>query len=140
MIDIEDFNYSPTIDEISEFVRNPLFDDLCQKMMVTYKANCKIEFSKCSWAYGWNIKFKKYGKTLCTIYPKESYFTALVVIGKKEKEQAEEALLEMSPEIQEIYRRTQEGNGQRWLMIDLEDAGAVYNDALALIDIRAKCK
>ena len=52
------------------------------------KYNCKeqIEFSSCSWEYGWNVKFKKSGKTLCTIYPRENYFTVLVVVGKKEKD------------------------------------------------------
>ena len=45
-----------------------------------------LEFSKCSWEPGWNVKFKKSGKTLCTVYPRENYFTVIVVIGKKEKE------------------------------------------------------
>lgn len=109
---------APTIEEISGFVRNQLFDDLCLQMECEYKAVCKIEFSSCSWAYGWNVKFKKSGKGLCTIYPKENYVTVLVVVGQKEKYQVESLLPEMSPMIQEIYHQTQEGNGQRWLMID----------------------
>ncbi|ENY8421311.1 DUF3788 family protein [Clostridioides difficile] len=32
-------------------------------------------FSSCSWEFGWNIKFKKPRKNLCTVYPKENYFT-----------------------------------------------------------------
>ncbi len=140
MIDIQDFNYSPTIEEISSFVRNQLFNDFCLKMDNECKANCKIEFSKCSWQYGWNIKFKKAGKNLCTIYPKEGYFTVLVVVGKKEKEEVESILPETSLVIQEIYHQTQEGNGQRWLMIDLEDVGEVYNDVFKLINIRLKSK
>lgn len=34
----------------------------------------------------WNIKFKKGSISLCTIYPRENYFTILIVICKKEKE------------------------------------------------------
>ena len=48
---------------------------------------------------GWNIKFKKSGKGLRTLYPRE-------------------------------------GNGQRWLMIDLEDKDTLYNDIFRLIEIR----
>lgn len=34
-----------------------------------------------------------------------------------------------------IYSQTQEGNGQRELMIDLEDKGELYDDVLRLIKI-----
>ena len=43
-------------------------------------------------------------------------------------------------EIQEIYRQTKEGNGQRWTMIDLEDTGSLYDDVLRFIEIRSQRK
>lgn len=43
-------------------------------------------------------------------------------------------------EMQEMYHQTKEGNGQRWLMIGLEDTGAVYNDVLNFIEIRRYAK
>lgn len=140
MIDIQDMNYCPTLEEIGDFIQNPLFHNLCEKLETEYRGKCKIEFSKCSWIYGWNVKYKKSGKTLCTIYPKETYFTVLVVVGQKEKEQVETILSELSPVIRDIYHRTEEGNGQRWLMIDLEDADEVYRDVLHLISIRLESR
>ena len=88
-IDIKNRDYCPDIDEISEYIRNSLFDDFCEEITKRYNVESKIEFSKCSWESGWNIKLKKSGKTLCTVYPKEGYFTVLVVIGMKEKEATE---------------------------------------------------
>nr|WP_303790009.1 hypothetical protein [Anaerotruncus colihominis] len=41
--------------------------------------------------------------------------------------------------MQEIYSRTKEGNGQKWLMIDLEDRGDLYDDVFRLIEIRRNC-
>ncbi|MCI8672926.1 MAG: hypothetical protein HFI89_05485 [Lachnospiraceae bacterium] len=38
--------------------------------------------------------------------------------------------------LQTVYGQTQEGNGQRWLMIDQEDKGRLYDDILKLIRIR----
>lgn len=140
MIDVQDMQYVPTIEELWEYVGNSLLEDFCRIMDEEYKANCKIEFSKCSWEYGWNIKFKKSGKGLCTIYPRENYFTVLVVVGAKEKEPVETILPELSTVTQDIYHQTKEGNGQRWLMIDLEDADGVYEDVLKLIAIRRKSK
>ena len=40
--------------------------------------------------------------------------------------------------VRKLYEQTQEGNGQRWLMIDLEDQDALYQDALHLIKLRNK--
>ena len=82
------------------------------------------------------LKFKKSGKTLCTIYPRENYFTVLVVVGKKEKDAVKAILQEFNPILRDIYCQTKDGNGQRWLMIDLEDKENMYSDIFRLIDIR----
>lgn len=140
MFDIKNINYEPNMEEMSTFINNPLFAELCQYLEKEYKALCKIEYSKDVWLRGWNIKFKKAGKSLCTVYPKEDYFTVLVVVGNKEKESVENVLPQMSGEIQKIYAETKEGNGQRWLMIDLKTRGAVYSDVLNLIRIRRQSK
>lgn len=137
---MENINEMPGIEAFGGYIRNPLFDRLCDYLAEHYKVKPKIEFSKCSWERGWNMKFKKSGKSLCTLYPRENYFTLLVVVGVKEKEIVEAALPEMCTEIQEIYYQTKEGNGQRWLMIDLNDADEIYADTLKLIDIRAAAR
>ena len=101
-----------------------------------YKAVCKIEYSKDVWARGWNVKFRKSGKSLCVIYPKKNYFTVLVVVGNKEKEHVENLLTQFSEYIQKIYHNTREGNGQKWLMIDIISKNTSYQDVLRLIDMR----
>lgn len=140
MIDIKDMNYKPGIEQLHFFINNPLFTELCGHLENEYKALCKIEYSKDVWLRGWNIKFKKSGKSLCTVYPKENYFTVLVVVSNKEKEQVEKLLPQMSGEIRKIYAETKEGNGQRWLMIDLKNSDAVYSDVKQLIRIRRQSK
>ena len=85
---------------------------------------------------GWNVKFKKSGRSLCTIYPRETYFTVMAVVGRREKEAVEAMLPDCAPRLRDLYARTAEGNGQRWLMIDLEDRDEVYRDVLRLIEIR----
>lgn len=140
MIDIKDINYVPSIDEISDSIGLALFDKFCQYMESEYKAIRKIEFSKDVWARGWNLKFRKAGKSLCVVYPKEKYFTVLVVVGNKEREQVENILPHLSKEIQELYHNTKEGNGQRWMMIDLYSDGCVYQDVLRLIRIRRESR
>ena len=140
MIDIQDQAYCPTLEEMGAYIKNSLFSRFCAELSERYQTEGQLEFSKCSWEHGWNVKFKKAGKSLCTIYPRENYFTVLVVIGKKEKDLVEAILPECEPEIQNVYHQTQEGNGQRWLMIDLEDEDSVYENVLKLIEIRRTAK
>lgn len=140
MIDIKDMSHAPSLEEIDDYIGLPLFDTFCQYMDTEYKAIRKIEYSKDVWARGWNVKFKKAGKSLCVVYPKNGYFTVLVVVGNKEKEHVENQLLHLSKEIRELYQNTKEGNGQRWLMIDVYSDDCVYGDVLQLIHIRRTIK
>lgn len=103
------------------------FCPFCGEVQDTYQCKEAIEFSACSLEPGWNVKFKKAGKTLCTIYPRETYFTVMIVVGRKEKEPVEAVLPECTAQVQEIYAHTREGNGQRWLMIDLEEKRALIS-------------
>lgn len=136
MNDLQDKNNSPAMEEISEYIGNPVFMQFCREIRNTYQCTEKIEYSSCSWEKGWNVKFKKAGKTLCTIYPREGYFTVMVVVGTKQKAPVEAILPECTAELQDIYQQTPEGNGQRWLMIDVEDKESLYDDLLRLINIR----
>lgn len=136
MVDIQNKGYCPTVEEIGEYINNSVFEQFCADIKTKYNCNPKIEFSSCSWEFGWNVKFKRSGKNLCTIYPRENYFSVLVVVG--EKEAAEVVLQECTPELRNIYYHTKSGNGQKWLMIDLEDKDKMYSDVFRLIDIRRK--
>lgn len=140
MIDIKDMGYSPSIAEIGDSIGLPLFEVFCGYMDEEYQAVRKIEYSKDVWARGWNVKFRKAGKSLCVVYPKNKYFTVLVVVSNKEKERVENMLPYLSGELQELYRNTKEGNGQRWLMIDLYSDDEVYQDVLQLIRIRRESR
>ena len=60
----------------------------------------------------------------------------MIVVGIKEKALVESVLPECTAEISNIYHQTEEGNGQRWLMIDLVDKEDLYSDVLRLIRIR----
>ena len=84
MLNYEFFNkeVKPTESEIREFVDTKLFADLDNHLRESYKIKPKIAYSNCAmdnnlWR-GWNIKYQKSGKSLCTIYPQKGYFLALI--------------------------------------------------------------
>jgi len=61
-------------------------------------------------------------------------------IGSKQKEPFESILPDCCLRLQEIYKQTQEGNGQKWLMVDMEDVDDIYRDAFHIIEIRKSYK
>lgn len=138
MFNRNDYSVKPDMITISEYVNNSLWNKLTEFIIEKYKIQPIFEFSKCNWEYGWNVKFKKSGKSLCTLYPRENYFIIMIVIGKKEKDNFEKILSSLSLDIQQLYLNTKEGNGQKWLMIELEDDDKRYDDVKRIIDIRSK--
>lgn len=140
MFDRNDMTITPNKQMLSEYVQNPLWDQMHDEIEREYQTSPVFEYSKCSWEHGWNVKFKKRGKSLCTLYPYQNYFIVLVVIGKKEKISFESILPSLSEKIQKIYKDTPEGNNQRWLMMTLSDYSQTYEDVKKIISIRAKAK
>ena len=130
----------PTLSMISQYIHNTLWDELYLYMENEFQTKPQYEFSRCSWEHGWNVKFKKGSRSICTVYPRQGFLTVMVVIGPKEKEMFEELLPTMDERIQDIYMHTKEGNHQKWLMIDLEDKNQVYEDLKMILHIRADGK
>lgn len=137
--DIYDQSIEPSAENIKEYISNKLYEDLCLFLEENYKIIPKFEYSKCSMQKGWNVKFKKGGKSLCTIYPMEGYFIALIVIGAKEQIEAEETIPTCTKYIQDLFSKTQFSCGGRWLMVEVKEE-AVLKDVFRLIQIRVKPK
>ncbi len=136
MFDRRDPAQAPNPEELAGYIKTPLWEEFCGYMEETYGVRPRVEFSKCGMEYGWNAKFKKGSRALCTVYPREGWFTVMVVVGRREKPAVEAALPAFTPEIRQLYQDTTEGNGQKWLMIDLEDRDERYEDAKRIIGLR----
>lgn len=129
-------NRKPSPDYIAEFVDNPLWKALCSWLESGYRTVPRIEYSRCGMAPGWNVKYKKGGRALCTLYPAAGSFTCLVCIGQREAMAAEALLPLCSPPVRQLYHTASPLNGSRWLMIPVTDE-AVLTDVKELIGIRA---
>jgi AraC family transcriptional regulator len=141
----ERFNdgHEPSDNQIKEFVGTPLWDDLANHLRQAYNVQPKLFYSCCSmqnglWK-GWNVKYKKSGKSLCTLYPRQGYFVALVVVGAKEYAKADLLMPLCDEYTQEIYSQTKWGSGGKWLTIDVT-SDKILRDVKNLIAIRVKSK
>lgn len=81
--------HQPAYEKFSEYVNSDLWLELNSYIQETYHILPQIEYSGCSMQKGWNIKYRKGGKSLCTLYPMQGYFIVLAVIGECEINEAE---------------------------------------------------
>ena len=126
---------APDMQQIADFVASPLWSKLCTHLEDYYKILPKIEHSRCTCAPGWNVKYKKSGRALCTLYPAEGYFHCMVSIGSREATDAELMLADCTETVRKLYLDARPFNGSRWLMIPITSQD-ILNDAEELIALR----
>lgn len=129
----------PDLSAVSAYIGSPLWGELCSHLEDIYGVSPAVEYSICSGAPGWNLKYKKSGRTLCTLYPAEGFFTCLVSVGGRESMEAELLLSSCTDYLRELYQNTKPFNGGRWLMINVTEP-EILEDVKSLISLRVKKK
>ena len=127
----------PTWEQVTEYIGSPLWAEFNERIQSAYQIKPCMEYSRCSMQAGWNIKYKKGGKSLCTLYPMQGYFIALVVVGSHELTEAEFLMPQCSDYVQTVFKNTKTGNGQKWLMLDVQDR-EIMDDVFRLINLRKR--
>ena len=123
--------------EIAAYIASPLWDDLNRFLSENYQVHPSCGYSACSGQPGWNVKYRKAGRSLCTLYPMPGYFIALVVIGGKEEAEARLALPACDPYTRRLFEDSVSMAGGRWLMISVTNE-RVLEDVKRLIQLRRK--
>jgi len=129
----------PTAREIKDFVTTPLWDELDQYLQQTCKVRPKLSYSNCAmdqgmWK-GWNVKYQKSGKSLCTFYPQAGCFLALMPIGLREMNEVELLMPLCSAYTQELFHKTPSNRHGKSLAFEVRDAQTVA-DMKRLLAIR----
>ncbi len=133
----------PSMEDIRAYIgeAKKYWDELVLYIEETYDPKRQLDYSKDSLQPGWNVKYKKSGKALCTLYPMEGYFIVLVVVGPKEEDEVRIGM-EAGPfttYVKELYGKSAYSPMGRWLMIEIKDK-SVLNDIRHLLNIRIKPK
>jgi hypothetical protein len=78
--------------------------------------------------YGWNLQHRKGGRPLCELYPEHESFTAMIVLGKKEIEQALARLESFGPIIRQALTETPRYHDGCWMYIRISDPATCRKD------------
>ena len=126
----------PTLEEIDAYAHTPLWPQLRAYLAAAYGAGPRLEYSRCGLEPGWNVKFRRGSKSLCTVYLRPGFVTAMVSVAPKDEEAAQMVLLTCTAETQAVYHRSAASKMGRWLMLDitspemLEDVKALLARAI----------
>jgi len=140
--ELYDCDHEPSETQIKEFVDTPLYEELDGHLRETYKIKPKMAYSGCgmdggAWK-GWNVKYQKSGKSLCTIYPKQGYLQLLLTIGVRGTDEAEHLMPLCTEYVQSLWAQSG-SRGSKCLGIELRDE-SVLCDVINLIEIRSRTK
>ncbi len=101
----------------------------------TYKSAPLIVYSVCSGQPGWNVKYKKGSKALCTLYPEPDSFIALVALGQADLVKLDAVRPSYTPYVLELADGARLFNNTKWLMLRIMD-DAVLDDVQKLLRLK----
>lgn len=82
--------------------------------------------------YGWTIRYRKSGKTLCYFFPEDDAFSILIVLGAKESEKVELIKNELNKKVKTIFENTEQLHDGRWMWIRILEKSDVDSFILLL--------
>jgi hypothetical protein len=134
-------DYTPTMTEISSYIGDTakeLWLELNHYIEDRFKVTPKFAYSTCSGKPGWNLKYQKSGKALCTLYPEKGRFIVLVVVTLNFVESLHESGY-ANHHIWEVIEEAKPFNKTKWLMIPVEDRAGLES-ILELLHLKANFK
>jgi hypothetical protein len=138
MIDILNKSYEPTLKEINDFVSGDAkkrWLDIQKFIDDNYQAKMQICYSRCSGMPGWNVKYKKSSKAICTLYPRDDYYAILIVLNGDDIEWFKGIRNGFTDHVLNRYDNSGMMNGTKWVMIDITDNN-ILNDVKSIIKLK----
>lgn len=137
-----DKSTQPSDEDMSNWIGQPIADvwtALRQFLEQTYKI--VPIFDAGGKRYGWNLKYRSGRRPLCELYPEQGSFTALVILGKVELEQALERGESFGATVRQALETSPRYHDGCWMYIRVADPLTCHQDVQdieALIVIKRK--
>jgi hypothetical protein len=75
--------------------------------------------------YGWMYKFRKAGKTLCTMFPEKKSFSVVVVFGVTDLENVRNDFKKLTRTTQKIINDTRQYHDGKWVKYSIPEDGGI---------------
>ena len=110
-----DKDRQPTSRQISLALgpRRPLWQELDRFINDTYGIPGELSYG--GKKYGWNVWYRRGGKSLVSLYPQRGYFIAEIVLGKDQAEKTQS--LRLGKNVRQVVENAPQLHDGRWLYI-----------------------
>ena len=110
----------------------PVWQQLCRAIEERYDMERLWDSGGKSWTY--EYKYRRGGKTLCSLYAKSQCMGFLVIFGKAERAKVEAIWESLSPAVRAQYEAAQTYHDGKWVMFYPTDTTSFvdYMELLAL--------
>ena len=110
-----DKTHQPTEQEMLETIQDTtLWLQMREYLAAAYEVTPElINYGK----YGWTLRYRKGGRTLCSLYPERGAFSMLIVLGAKEVAKALSMMDQFNAKIRKVLTETPQLHDGRWLWI-----------------------
>lgn len=129
--------YCPTAQDISGVLGSTgvLWDRLTRFIADNYEMPGEWNFG--GKKYGWNLWYRRSGRTLVSLYPQQGFFVVQIVLGKAEVEQASH--LKLGTNVQTVFEGTPQLHDGRWLFVKVTTAEDIQDiEQLLVVKRRPK--
>jgi len=115
----------PTPEELQAAMGSvfPLWQRLLRFIETNYKLPGELSYGGKN--YGWNLWYRKSGKSLTSLFPQQNGFVAQVVLGRDQAGKA--ATLELGAKVRQLVDETQPLHDGKWLFIPVTDEADVMD-------------
>ena len=129
---------TPDTEQLAALLGKPLYSlwrDLCAFIDGRYDMDRLWNKGGKAWTY--EYKYRRGGKTLCSLFARENCMGFMIILGKDERLQFERDRESYSQEIPRIYDGTPTYHDGKWMMFEPTDT-SLFDDFMKLLKIKRK--
>jgi len=111
----------PTQSQIDNYIGGSLnlWNDIHKYINESYDYEPELVFF--TKKYGWTIRYRRSGKTLCYFFPEDDAFSILIVLGAKEAGKVESEISRLNEKARVVFDTTEQLRNGRWMWMRILD-------------------
>ncbi|MEZ4726929.1 MAG: DUF3788 domain-containing protein [Caldilineaceae bacterium] len=137
-----DKTIQPSLEDMRNWIGQPIADAwMALRQFVQETYDIAPIFNAGGKRYGWNLQYRSGRRPLCELYPEQGSFTALVILGRAELDQALDRVERFGPTVRQALETSPRYHDGCWMYIRVADPLTCQQDVQdieALIVIKRK--
>ena len=128
----------PSQSTMTDLLGQPLFEvwqKLCEVIDEKYEMERLWNAGGKNWIY--EYKYRRGGKTLCSLYAKDNRIGFMIIFGKNEREKLEEIRDTLSDAVCRRYDEAKSYRDGKWVMFEPTDTSE-FDDYMKLLAVKRK--